>query len=204
MGVFPRPGFFWFVFLPVKKMNNTPSKMFQPHLLSRRDTRPHPTLADWNCPLYETLNFFEMLRIRDLHFEGRRPAGRMRGGEQFRQSAELRHSGTATLPLYRWPSASSRAPSTVFSAVVSTSPVKRTTTRSPSSMFPNSTQRRILRSCREIRKEFDTPVIMLSARQEEYDKLPTTYMGVTRRVTKKAQKRVGVFKISEFYEKLIM
>jgi len=39
--------------------------------------------------------------------------------------------------------------------------------------------------------------------QEEYDKLPTTYMGVTRRPTKKAKKRVGVFKISEFYEKLI-
>ncbi len=39
--------------------------------------------------------------------------------------------------------------------------------------------------------------------QAEYDKLPTTYMGVTRLNTKKAQKRVGVFKISEFYERLI-
>lgn len=39
--------------------------------------------------------------------------------------------------------------------------------------------------------------------QEEYDKLPTTYMGITRYTTQKAKKRVGVFKISEFYEKLI-
>lgn len=39
--------------------------------------------------------------------------------------------------------------------------------------------------------------------QAEYDKLPTTYMGITRRITKKTQKRVGVFKISEFYEKII-
>lgn len=38
--------------------------------------------------------------------------------------------------------------------------------------------------------------------QAEYDKLPTTYMGITRRTTKKAKKRVGVFKISEFYENL--
>ncbi len=38
--------------------------------------------------------------------------------------------------------------------------------------------------------------------QEEYDKLPTTYMGITRHNTKKAQKRVGVFRIGEFYEKL--
>lgn len=38
--------------------------------------------------------------------------------------------------------------------------------------------------------------------QKEYDKLPVTYMGLTRRVTKNAPKRVGVFKISEFYEKL--
>lgn len=39
--------------------------------------------------------------------------------------------------------------------------------------------------------------------QEEYDKLPTTYMGITRRNTREAKKRVGVFRISEFYEKLI-
>lgn len=38
--------------------------------------------------------------------------------------------------------------------------------------------------------------------QAEYDKLPTTYMGITRNNTKKAQKRVGVFRIGEFYEKL--
>ena len=41
------------------------------------------------------------------------------------------------------------------------------------------------------------------ALQKEYDKLPTTYMGVTRYVTAKAPKRVGVFRIGEFYERLI-
>ncbi len=39
--------------------------------------------------------------------------------------------------------------------------------------------------------------------QEEYNKLPTTYMGVTRYITPKAKKRVGVFRISEFYDNLI-
>lgn len=39
--------------------------------------------------------------------------------------------------------------------------------------------------------------------QAEYDRLPDTYMGVTRFTTPKAQKRVGVFRIGEFYEKLI-
>lgn len=39
--------------------------------------------------------------------------------------------------------------------------------------------------------------------QEEYDKLPKTFLGATRVNTKKAGKRVGVFKISEFYEKYI-
>ena len=38
--------------------------------------------------------------------------------------------------------------------------------------------------------------------QAEYDKLPTTYMGITRHATRKAEKRVGVFRIGEFYEKL--
>lgn len=41
------------------------------------------------------------------------------------------------------------------------------------------------------------------ALQKEYDKLPTTYMGVTRYVSGKAPKRVGVFRIGEFYERLI-
>ncbi len=41
------------------------------------------------------------------------------------------------------------------------------------------------------------------ALQAEYDRLPKTYMGVTRRVTPKAPKRVGVFRIGDFYEKLI-
>lgn len=41
------------------------------------------------------------------------------------------------------------------------------------------------------------------ALQKEYDKLPTTYMGVTRYVSAKAPKRVGVFRIGEFYERLI-
>ena len=39
--------------------------------------------------------------------------------------------------------------------------------------------------------------------QREYEALPLTYMGITRVTTAKAQKRVGVFKISEFYEGLI-
>ncbi|MBO5095121.1 MAG: DUF4125 family protein [Lachnospiraceae bacterium] len=40
------------------------------------------------------------------------------------------------------------------------------------------------------------------ALQEAYDRLPKTYMGVTRRATPKAPKRVGVFRIGEFYERL--
>ncbi len=39
--------------------------------------------------------------------------------------------------------------------------------------------------------------------QKAYDGLPTTYMGVTRRISPKAPKRVGVFRIGEFYERLI-
>lgn len=39
--------------------------------------------------------------------------------------------------------------------------------------------------------------------QRAYDELPQTYMGITRFTTPKASKRVGVFKISEFYENLI-
>lgn len=39
--------------------------------------------------------------------------------------------------------------------------------------------------------------------QEEYDRLPDTYMGVTRFKTAKAQKRVGVFRIGDFYDQLI-
>ncbi len=39
--------------------------------------------------------------------------------------------------------------------------------------------------------------------QEAYDKLPSTYMGITRFTTAKAQKRVGVFRIGDFYENLI-
>lgn len=39
--------------------------------------------------------------------------------------------------------------------------------------------------------------------QEEYNKLPDTYMGVTRIETHKARKSVGVFRIGEFYEQLI-
>lgn len=38
--------------------------------------------------------------------------------------------------------------------------------------------------------------------QEAYDKLPKTYMGVTRYETPKAAKRVGVFRIKDFYEHL--
>ena len=38
--------------------------------------------------------------------------------------------------------------------------------------------------------------------QEEYEKLPTTYMGITRRQTQQGKKRVGVFRISDFYEQL--
>lgn len=41
------------------------------------------------------------------------------------------------------------------------------------------------------------------ALQEEYDKLPDTYMGVTRVETHKARKSVGVFRIGEFYEQFI-
>lgn len=40
------------------------------------------------------------------------------------------------------------------------------------------------------------------ALQAAYDRLPTTYMGVTRRASSKASKRVGVFRIGDFYEKL--
>lgn len=39
--------------------------------------------------------------------------------------------------------------------------------------------------------------------QEEYDKLPKTFMGITRNITKQAKKRVGVFRIQDFYEELI-
>lgn len=39
--------------------------------------------------------------------------------------------------------------------------------------------------------------------QKAYDELPSTYMGITRFTTVKAQKRVGVFRISEFYDHLI-
>lgn len=39
--------------------------------------------------------------------------------------------------------------------------------------------------------------------QEAYEQLPSTYMGVTRFATAKAQKRVGVFRIGDFYESLI-
>lgn len=41
------------------------------------------------------------------------------------------------------------------------------------------------------------------ALQEAYDRLPKTYMGVTRHETPKAPKRVGVFRIKDFYEQLI-
>ena len=40
------------------------------------------------------------------------------------------------------------------------------------------------------------------ALQAEYDRLPVTYMGITRRVSPKSPKRVGVFRIGEFYERL--
>lgn len=40
------------------------------------------------------------------------------------------------------------------------------------------------------------------ALQAKYDELPKTYMGVTRRATPKAPKRVGVFRIGEFYKRL--
>ncbi len=39
--------------------------------------------------------------------------------------------------------------------------------------------------------------------QEAYDGLPKTYAGITRHVSEKAPKRVGVFRISDFYERLI-
>lgn len=39
--------------------------------------------------------------------------------------------------------------------------------------------------------------------QRAYEELPSTYMGITRVTTAKAQKRVGVFRISDFYESLI-
>ncbi len=39
--------------------------------------------------------------------------------------------------------------------------------------------------------------------QKAYDELPSTYMGITRFTTLKAQKRVGVFRIGDFYESLI-
>lgn len=39
--------------------------------------------------------------------------------------------------------------------------------------------------------------------QEEYDRLPDTYMGITRFETAKAKKRVGVFRIGDFYDQLI-
>ena len=41
------------------------------------------------------------------------------------------------------------------------------------------------------------------ALQSAYDKLPSTYMGITRFTILKAQKRVGVFRIGDFYESLI-
>ncbi len=39
--------------------------------------------------------------------------------------------------------------------------------------------------------------------QRAYEELPATYMGITRFTTLKAQKRVGVFRIGDFYESLI-
>lgn len=39
--------------------------------------------------------------------------------------------------------------------------------------------------------------------QKAYDELPATYMGITRFTTSKAQKRIGVFRIKDFYENLI-
>lgn len=39
--------------------------------------------------------------------------------------------------------------------------------------------------------------------QKAYEALPSTYMGITRFTTLKAQKRVGVFRIGDFYENLI-
>lgn len=39
--------------------------------------------------------------------------------------------------------------------------------------------------------------------QRAYEELPSTYMGITRFTTLKAQKRVGVFRIGDFYESLI-
>ncbi len=39
--------------------------------------------------------------------------------------------------------------------------------------------------------------------QKAYEELPSTYMGITRFTTLKAQKRVGVFRIGDFYENLI-
>lgn len=40
------------------------------------------------------------------------------------------------------------------------------------------------------------------ALQAQYDRLPDTYMGITRKASPKAPKRVGVFRIGEFYERL--
>lgn len=39
--------------------------------------------------------------------------------------------------------------------------------------------------------------------QRAYDELPSTYMGITRYTSEKAPKRVGVFRIGDFYENLI-
>ena len=39
--------------------------------------------------------------------------------------------------------------------------------------------------------------------QRAYEELPATYMGITRFSTAKAQKRVGVFRIGDFYESLL-
>lgn len=39
--------------------------------------------------------------------------------------------------------------------------------------------------------------------QKEYEKLPSTYMGITRFTTAKASKRVGVFRIRDFYAGLL-
>lgn len=39
--------------------------------------------------------------------------------------------------------------------------------------------------------------------QRAYDELPSTYMGITRFTTAKAQKRVGVFRIGDFYNGII-
>lgn len=39
--------------------------------------------------------------------------------------------------------------------------------------------------------------------QQEYDILPKTYMGITRYASEKAPKRVGVFRIGDFYDRLL-